>query len=48
MLPPVVLDVGTNTESIRDDPLYEMPVAREGAAYDQLVDEFVEAARALR
>jgi malate dehydrogenase (oxaloacetate-decarboxylating)(NADP+) len=44
---PVVLDVGTNTESIRDDPLYVgLPVARErGAAYDQLVDEFVEAAR---
>ena len=44
---PVVLDVGTNTDAVRDDPFYiGLPRERErGAAYDALVDEFVEAAR---
>ena len=45
---PVVLDVGTNTESVRDDPLYVgLPEPRErGNAYDELVAEFVDAAQA--
>ena len=43
---PVMLDVGTNNQSLRDDPLY-LGLARPrltGAAYDELVDEFVTAA----
>ncbi|MBW7933367.1 MAG: NAD-dependent malic enzyme [Gemmatimonadaceae bacterium] len=42
---PVMLDVGTNNKSLRDDPLY-IGVGEErlrGAAYDEFVDEFVEA-----
>jgi len=44
---PVVLDVGTNNEALRSDPLYigiDQPRLT-GAAYDELVDEFVVAAR---
>ncbi len=44
---PVVLDVGTNNESLLKDPLYiglQKPRLR-GEAYDDLVDEFVTAAR---
>ncbi|MCX7893393.1 MAG: NAD-dependent malic enzyme [Burkholderiales bacterium] len=40
---PVVLDVGTNNEALRRDPLY-LGLQQErlcGAAYDELVDEFV-------
>jgi malate dehydrogenase (oxaloacetate-decarboxylating)(NADP+) len=44
---PVMLDVGTNTASVRDEPLYlglrEPRLA--GAAYDELVEEFVVAAQ---
>jgi malate dehydrogenase (oxaloacetate-decarboxylating)(NADP+) len=45
---PVTLDVGTNRASLRDDPLYlGLHRPREsGPAYDALVEEFVEAARA--
>ena len=42
---PVMLDVGTNNKSLRDDPLY-IGVGEErlrGPAYDELVDEFVNA-----
>lgn len=42
---PVMLDVGTNNKALRDDPLY-IGLAQErlrGAAYDELVDEFVHA-----
>ncbi len=42
---PVMLDVGTDNESLLDDPLYtgiRRPRLR-GAAYDDLVDEFVAA-----
>jgi malate dehydrogenase (oxaloacetate-decarboxylating)(NADP+) len=44
---PVMLDVGTNNEALRNDPLYlGLPQARlTGAAYDELVDEFIVAAR---
>ena len=44
---PVMLDVGTNNESMRRDPLYlGLPQPRlTGEAYDALVDEFVMAAR---
>jgi len=43
---PVMLDVGTNNQSLRDDPLY-LGLAQPrltGAAYDDLVDEFIGAA----
>jgi malate dehydrogenase (oxaloacetate-decarboxylating)(NADP+) len=43
---PVMLDVGTNNEALRSDPLY-LGLAQPrltGAAYDELVDEFVGAA----
>jgi malate dehydrogenase (oxaloacetate-decarboxylating)(NADP+) len=42
---PVTIDVGTNREEIRDDPLY-LGLSRErlrGALYDELVEEFVAA-----
>jgi len=44
---PVMLDVGTNNQTLRDDPLYlGLPQPRlTGDAYDALVDEFVTAAR---
>jgi malate dehydrogenase (oxaloacetate-decarboxylating)(NADP+) len=44
---PVMLDVGTNNPSLRDDPLY-LGLAQSrltGPAYDDLVDEFITAAR---
>jgi malate dehydrogenase (oxaloacetate-decarboxylating)(NADP+) len=44
---PVMLDVGTNNQTLRDDPLY-LGLARPrltGADYDALVDEFISAAR---
>ncbi len=44
---PVMLDVGTNNAALRDDPLY-LGLAQPrltGAAYDELVDEFIVAAR---
>jgi malate dehydrogenase (oxaloacetate-decarboxylating)(NADP+) len=42
---PVMLDVGTNNETLRNDPLYlGIKHARlTGAAYDDLVDEFITA-----
>jgi len=42
---PVMLDVGTNSQELRDDPLYiGTPVPRlRGAAYDELLEEFVDA-----
>ncbi|HZI82330.1 MAG TPA: NAD-dependent malic enzyme [Casimicrobiaceae bacterium] len=45
---PVLLDVGTDNEELRNDPLYlglHQPRLR-GEAYDSLVDEFITAARA--
>lgn len=46
---PVTLDVGTNTAAVREDPFYlGRRVARlAGAAYDEFVDEFVAAVRAV-
>jgi len=43
---PVMLDVGTNNPTLRDDPLYlGLPRPRlTGTAYDELVEEFVSAA----
>jgi malate dehydrogenase (oxaloacetate-decarboxylating)(NADP+) len=44
---PVLLDVGTNNEELRRDPMYlglRQPRLR-GPAYDELVDEFITAAR---
>jgi malate dehydrogenase (oxaloacetate-decarboxylating)(NADP+) len=43
---PVMLDVGTNNPTLRDDPLYlGLPRPRlTGSAYDELVEEFVSAA----
>jgi malate dehydrogenase (oxaloacetate-decarboxylating)(NADP+) len=44
---PVMLDVGTNNLALRDDPLY-LGLAQPrltGPAYDDLVDEFITAAR---
>jgi malate dehydrogenase (oxaloacetate-decarboxylating)(NADP+) len=45
---PVMLDVGTDRESLRNDPLYTgLPQQRvRGAGYDALVTEFIEAATA--
>src|SRR5205814_1925023 len=43
---PVLLDVGTNNEALRGDPMYlglQRPRLR-GAEYDSLVEEFVRAA----
>jgi len=42
---PIMLDVGTNTQSLLDDPMYiGTPLKRlRGAAYDELVDELVTA-----
>lgn len=42
---PVMLDTGTNNETLRNDPLY-LGIKKprlEGAAYNELVEEFVEA-----
>ena len=42
---PVMLDVGTNNQALRDDPLY-IGTSQErmrGPAYDELIDEFVTA-----
>ena len=43
---PVTLDVGTNNQELQDDPLY-LGIRRErlrGTAYDDLVEEFIQAA----
>ncbi len=46
---PVTIDVGTNNQSLRDDPLYlGLPQPRiSGAEYDELIDEFVTSAARL-
>jgi malate dehydrogenase (oxaloacetate-decarboxylating)(NADP+) len=46
---PVMLDMGTNNDSLLTDPLYiGVPERRvRGAAYDELVDEFVTAVQAV-
>jgi len=46
---PVMFDVGTNNQALRDDPLY-LGLAQPrltGAPYDELMEEFVTAARAV-